>query len=68
MDQRLENTGRVRQSPLITIDRIEPAGFETGIDEPVTGAANDDFLAPEQAWRRGLHAETKTKCDKPPAG
>ncbi len=57
------------QSPLITINRIEPAGFETVIDEPVTGAGNDDFLVPEAGAGDEVCAEEdQTNCDKPPAG
>lgn len=57
------------QNALITIDRIEPAGFETVIDEPVTGAGNDDFLVPEAgAGDEACTADDRTKCDKPLAG
>ena len=57
------------EGALIVIDRIEPAGFESVIDEPVTGAGNDDFLVPEAgAGDEECTEDDRTKCDKPPGG
>ncbi|MFC4294752.1 hypothetical protein ACFO0A_06720 [Novosphingobium tardum] len=52
---------------LITINRVAPPGFETVIDEPVTGAGNEDLLSGSGSSDDNCPADDRTKCDKPPS-
>lgn len=65
----LDSGDAIGEGMLIQINRFEPTGFESVIDEPVTGSGNDDFLVPEAGTGDDLcEADDKTKCDKPPEG